>query len=407
MQRYMNKQALISLLTVKPAAGFLPAAGLLMVVLWCGCEVPPRAGRLVAIGEVNIPIEDDVAPTSIYLQYFKVDGGEYLVNIPKRQHRIDFYDLGSRSKTFDIDLKGIDELDGMINNIYFKNVDSIFCTAVYRNNLYMIDSSGTILQQWKNAKILDKGLTYKFYPNKFANILFLNDIILIPVLPSLSGESVSPTMRGYLEKKGISFAIAAFTLEQDSLNLVKKLAYVPDIFSKAYFGSCGIRHHYTKGLDSRSVVFSYGPESKVYAYDLEGNVIAKKAGSGHTKAPVEFDQSKYHDQNYRSQYTLESSCYRYILRDPYRKLYYRFVGHEVIQKEDERKVNHFLDKPFSIIVLDSSLNVLTEEVFASGQYHFSNAFVCKAGLLISNNHDLSPKYRKDAFSFTIFNYENQ
>ncbi len=57
--------------------------------------------------------------------------------------------------------------------------------------------------------------------------------------------------------------------------------------------------------------------------------------------------------------------------------------------------------PFSFLVFDENLKLLTEKLFAAGTYLPDNSFVGEKGLYLSINHPDNPQKREDQMVFEL------
>lgn len=103
---------------------------------------------------------------------------------------------------------------------------------------------------------------------------------------------------------------------------------------------------------------------------------------------------------YLGRFIVQEPRYRYLVYDPYRQLYYRIVHHaQQTEKPGGMEVNGYLDKPWSLMVLDGKFNVLSETVF-DPQRFFPGIFPLKNGLLVqrrTNENDTS-------ITFSVFEF---
>ena len=77
------------------------------------------------------------------------------------------------------------------------------------------------------------------------------------------------------------------------------------------------------------------------------------------------------------------AAYVGIAFDSYRNIYYRFVK----MPDKKAKTNNLFS--FSIMILDTTFNVLGEQLYSNTPYNPINALVTPEGLLLKKNDDYS------------------
>jgi hypothetical protein len=101
---------------------------------------------------------------------------------------------------------------------------------------------------------------------------------------------------------------------------------------------------------------------------------------------------------------LEHPAYENFLYDPYRDVIYRFCFPGISLSKNDNLMNMNEFKPiFSIMILDTDLNILGETLMPENTYNMSMSFVGKNGLYLSTNHYLNKDFNADSLKFEIFN----
>ncbi len=101
---------------------------------------------------------------------------------------------------------------------------------------------------------------------------------------------------------------------------------------------------------------------------------------------------------------LEHSSYENFMYDPFRNLIYRFCypGVTLTNKDNLMNMNEF--KPlFSVMILDTDLNILGETLMPKNTYNMNMAFAGRDGLYLSTNHYLNKGFNADSLKFEVFN----
>jgi hypothetical protein len=102
-------------------------------------------------------------------------------------------------------------------------------------------------------------------------------------------------------------------------------------------------------------------------------------------------------------YERTTDAVRDIHYDPYRECYYIVVRKredEIHNKEFSLKNTLYPD--CFIIILDKDFKHLGDVYFPKGIYNFSNMFIHKLGVYISEDHVDNPTYTEDTMRFRLF-----
>lgn len=118
---------------------------------------------------------------------------------------------------------------------------------------------------------------------------------------------------------------------------------------------------------------------------------------------VKFDKMKKFDSQELDKFYVESYCIDRLFHDEQNQLTYVFIEHGIpfIDKDSGRK-NTYEDKPFSIVVLDSSFKKLTEQKFEGGKYSLLGSFATPEGLYLSLNNPHSETFDENLFKYKLF-----
>jgi hypothetical protein len=98
-----------------------------------------------------------------------------------------------------------------------------------------------------------------------------------------------------------------------------------------------------------------------------------------------------------------SFLYYYMLYDPWRKVYYRFVEHPNWDYKEDTFYNSTAEEPrgASVMIFDEHFKKLGETTL-EGFYFFQASFVGPDGLYISKNNSHHPELEEDWFKFDVF-----
>lgn len=106
--------------------------------------------------------------------------------------------------------------------------------------------------------------------------------------------------------------------------------------------------------------------------------------------------------------TVYSNLYMSILRDSFRKVYYRFVR---LSDEDclDEDLEHYFRFPKNVViqVIDEEYNLVDELAINGDMYNIENAVVMSNGLHISKNNPNREGYNENSYEFDIFSLSTQ
>jgi len=175
-------------------------------------------------------------------------------------------------------------------------------------------------------------------------------------------------------------------------------------FPELYEGFYGLYHtHPCRILAKDLLVYSFPITPTIYSVNINNGITQHKPNLRSPHLDHDFEVIDDFNQQTYQRYAIENGIYYEILFDPFRELYYRFVLHPIphIDPATGKKRSYIEQKPFSIQILDTDLNLLGETEFPAGTYYQTNFFVAPEGLYISNNNDFNPEAREDYLSFTL------
>ena len=136
--------------------------------------------------------------------------------------------------------------------------------------------------------------------------------------------------------------------------------------------------------DGDSLIYNFKHDSNIYIYDLNRNETSAFDGrSLFTKneaSPLGCDRCQ--DMNHNLDHSLKSVSFERIIRDPYRKLYYRFHRKE-LPTDGNAQDYIFSDKDLFISVFDNGMAKTGEMILDNRPYPSHVAFPGEEGLYVS------------------------
>lgn len=324
---------------------------------------------------------DSVTPTmhharSLSMQVYSRDSCDYLVLSNVNSGSIDFYDLAKggkicfRIKPVEQGPNGVGWMDGF----YIQSMDSIYVVNSSKSRVCIIDS----LAQLRKTIKLDFVQENKTYPISMSVYSF-NQRMAKPIGGWLymTGSYFDFTQNHYSER-----AVTMAKVNVETGESRQWLHYPPEYSGKRF--STSFYQLYYDWYNDNSLLLNY-PASP-FLYILKNDSIVSKV-----LIRSKFDKNEITEIERGNQLIPEMSLkhlnsnflYSHVIKDEYRKLYYRFTLHPVKLLPDVLWGKGPEIRDFSIIVLDEDLNVIGESMIKSPhQYLPSKAIVSEEGLLI-------------------------
>ena len=346
---------------------------------------------------LSIKIPYDTKSTTKCSQYYLSDDDvQYLGYLNREENKILFFNIDSAKLDFEVPMprvgpKGV----GRIKSFMIHNLDTIILTTGQMNKLFIIDQFGNLIKKIKVKKILNgKSNTYFAHSTNYSKQLVLNNN-KIYAGTHLARFPLPEEMKNY-----------KICMEIDIINENQRLlplSYPPlsDRNNKP------VHNSYSKLYVNNKFVYSFFTSHNIY--------ITKD----HISSKVIQARSKYIKKDFKlcdptapriqmAKTVLEHPTYRNFMYDKYRNVFYRFIypGVEVKSTEDILDLSKF--RPvFSIMILDSNLNIVGEQLMPYNTYYMEMAFVGEEGLYISTNHPGNPDFSADYSCFELFKLEKK
>ena len=368
---------------------------LLLILIFNFCHSEQKTNEYSLIPtqkKLSLKIPYDTKNTTKCLQYYLSENSiQYLCYLNRNKNKLLFFYIDSMKLAFDVQMPregphGV----GNIKSFYIYNLDTIILTTAQMNKLFIIDQYGNLKNRITVKKIMNgKSNTYFAHSTNYSKQLILNNNKIyagtsIPHYP-LPGE-----MKNY-----------KICMEIDLINENQSLLPLcyPALSDR---NNKPVHNSYSKLYFNNKFVYSFFTSHQIY--------ITKD----HISSKVIPAKSKYIKKDFKlydpiappiqmAKTVLEHPTYRNFMYDKYRNVFYRFVypGVEVKSTDDIMDLLEF--RPvFSIMILDSNLNIVGEQLMAYNTYNMEMAFVGKEGLYISTNHYKNTEFDEDYSKFEIF-----
>jgi hypothetical protein len=168
------------------------------------------------------------------------------------------------------------------------------------------------------------------------------------------------------------------------------------------FGLIGSKCSVCLSLDEKHLLVNFPSLSYILSYDLKTHKRVKYPAAVSGGMEVETDHHK-HMPNVPEYDLTAPILYTSLLRDPYRKVYYRIVERGLDKELVKRtKYKYWLYKPLTIITLDEHLNKITETPLEDGHYACRDFFVGEKGFYIKAFHPDDKTISEDEIRFQCY-----
>lgn len=321
--------------------------------------------------------------------YTDMDGQEYLTLQSFDSNTIHFYDMGTGQHRFKIEtaLEGPDGV-GRFCGYYIHNLDSIYLTSLYGDELILID---------RNARVKTRFSIKETEDGNPINIRTFGH----EQCPLLKGDSLHfiAEANRWIEHAPIA---AALNIRTGKINASRpKYDKFPNQNTQKRYGWEGSIHRCFNGTNF------------VYSFDfIEELLVASPSQNEMTRVPAKshyIDKVKMLDDfgNLTMQDCVENPNYGTIVYDPYREVYYRiaYPATEIGRKLKDREALELLQfgrKNFAIMIFNKDMKLIGETMMPDYTYNSYLLFVRKDGLYISCSHPSNENYTDDEICFQRF-----
>ena len=338
------------------------------------------------------------------IRYYKEDSTEYIIlrrELPKEIYdEIIFFDLEQKLESYSVKVfrEGPNAIIGGLYGYDVINKDSIVLSSKYMPILYLINSDGTITNQFVLDSI--EGITESLMLSS-NNLPFVknHNIIDFPQNVPYTRIIHRPNPKDFK----FSDCPLAYLINIETRDVIKSEASFPHL----YDNNDRIYHSEGKSraFDGENYVYSF------HAYDsiiVTSNYIDTKnfvAKSRYMEAIENKGVPVGATNNEIMKGNLEAH-YGNILYDKYRSVYYRFCYHEDNYKGPQNIDYLMSGGAFSIIIINEDFKVVGETLFPSGKYAPRLFFVNKDGLWLSENNFQREGVSDDILSFRCLTLED-
>ena len=279
---------------------------------------------------------------------------------------------------------------GRIFSFYIHKLDSIFLFQQFSPNIYLTDTSGSVRK--KITVQVPEMHTFPFVHLTYFSspAVLVGEDLVVKTRPADVHNQITNDV---LSKRHLTYSINLNNGETELLSHKFPNNYLVDGYRFFDFS-------FAKGLDKW--VYSFHSDHDLYYSDARNTSLASvTAKSNYINGFRNFDLSGSREENYR--YFASAPNYKSIFYDKFKNVYYRVCYPKIeLTSEEEIMKYRFVPKMFSILILDSELNVIGETLFEKEKFLPDNLFITEAGVYLSKNHPDNPDLEEDYLSFALF-----
>ncbi len=339
---------------------------------------------------ISFKLDKRTTNYSACMYFFKdSDNTNYLAYLNEPSREILFFNIDSLklSHRVPLDKEGTNAT-GWVRGFHIISKDSIIVTVVRNPVFFLINSKGNVINKYGYNKTADGKNVFAFTARSF-----LNSPLVILSGKLYGKQNIFDAFNPDFDKVPQSSIAFEFDIKNNSVKLL------PIYFPTNYWDEGKKPMFFSRTFGGGSFVWSFNYDHNLYKYSPSGKLL--KVSNAKSKYIEEFVALSKNLKGLR--YFVTTPRYREIIYDKYRKVYYRFAYAGIELKKDDKVESLFkYPKQFSIITLDSDLNIIDEILLAPNTYNINGWFVSPKGLYISTDHINNPSLNEDKLTFRLF-----
>jgi hypothetical protein len=346
-----------------------------------------------------LPIDERTSLHNPTIQYYEVNGKEYLVISDRITSRLLFFDFNTKELSFEVKFSAEGENGiGEFRGATVLSMDSIIVLGKAYDRFYLSDTTGRLIRKYilephtqsEPIQWLQYSITSCFKPSY--------DGIFAFTLPFGLGH----TRESEALKEP---CITHYDLKKETWNYIDMK--FPPIYSE--MGGHYTFTHFLGDIEvvDNKLIVNFPASNYLYVYE-KGQVKEFEARVRGTSTIYPPSDDLPTTSKEIDTYILQSPTYLFLLYDKYRKVYYRFF----LDKQEDNSSNGDIlkmydEKPCSIVILDSAFTKIGETSLPLKTYHIPDHFVSPKGLYISTNHPDNPSIKEDQLSYRLFTLQKK
>ncbi len=365
---------------------FLPF--LLLILISCGNNRKKQTKLNSNKAHYTLKIQDTIPihlnKNSAYNKNYTlqtIDTNEYIITVNHDKNLVLFYSPVTRQIKKQIKYKydgpnGV----GIISFATAHNWDSIFLIRLHTNNIFLTDSSGRVKRRFELSETVLGNPIWNIAASFATPMVLYNNKLYLDNIPNIYVFT-----KAFWNKK-----LALIYHLTD--NKVYAYGNYPEIYKKGInFGGYNLNENRIINKHGQSI-FSFTMDNHLYVYNDTALIKKVPVPSRYVKEDAPVPKKKLTGFNYEDDwlYDMSRGSYKWMVYDKYHNMIYRLVLHSMPAYDAEGNRNKWLDKPFSIQIIDSNFRLVGEVPFPGKTYFFRNIMASKRGLLISLSNDKNP-----------------
>jgi hypothetical protein len=306
---------------------------------------------------------------------------------------LNIYDLNQKKhiQKIELDYEGPNGI-GSPAGFLLKTMDSIYVPSPYKYSIYLINSKGEVLGNYKLSTKFVKNVSSLMYLRNF-NKMFMNENkLFVPGSPDFDGNDGNYSVKGHMN---------VFNLENDSSYSL--IGYSHKYKSNEYWSPQQLLSSIAFNSVDKRIIVNYPVDPFLYIYDTKGKLI----DSVLVKSKIieeDIKASKIPLEGFEEglRFSYSSDEYFGVIYDPVNQLYYRFIKGKFSDESIEQMLQQKRGQPGkrSIIVLNNDLTFKKELLINPDKYIIDDAFIGPDGLYLLKKTEL-----EDVKEYVHFNIE--
>jgi len=257
---------------------------------------------------------------------------------------------------------------GHITSYYYHSYDSIYIFNQWLEKIFLLNHQAKKQNEFVfnvRTHISSELSPPSPYPLTVAPIQKISDILIFPGIQVSNDDN---TFRP---------STILYNLNTNDIKFVNNL---PKLYKSMNWGHPIVYNYANTTFNKNKIILSLGADHNITVYDIEKDENKTfNAATKHYSDIKSFHLPENTDFQAMNDHYMSNLCYRNILFDCYRNVYYRFacLPHPNYNKEDK-----YLRRPISVIILDSEFNIVGETLLPEFEYLILQTFVSPDGLQI-------------------------
>jgi hypothetical protein len=350
-------------------------------------ETPTKMGKLKKAKSLRLT-KNYVSSTfgDVQRRYITLGDKDYFVILNAQGSKIIIYDASTKGLIKEVRYSnnppnGVKNIQGL----HVHNFDSIFIYS--STEVALVNIQGEIYHKFNTSYLRftnKEGKLYPFDERRTINITYGPKPVFkdgkLYLQQNYQGDPSNPKI---YSRPFTPYLV--LDSKKDTIYSSPKISFPASMHDKVWkpiIFTC-----FPEGNTQVEAVVSLSAYENLLAIGTDGKVYETPAVSELATTPP-VSVSDFNDHEERLKMILSSTFYDELLYDKWRNVYYRiaYPSREFKKSMLRERVSE-LNRPFSIILMDSDFKFISETEFEGGRYNPGNIFVGKEGLYLSDGPD--------------------